>query len=193
VNNSWIMGAQMSTSRGWLTVAVVNDLLYAIGGAPYLMASFLTTNEQYIPFGYGTPDPSNNSTTPKITLISPENKTYYGTSVPLEFSSDESLAWMCYRLDDEDISEIVGNTTITELSMGFHSLTVYAKNQAGNTWVSKTGCFTIAEPELAVPPVELVAAVSIVVILAGAGMLVYFKKRKRKKLPFLALITFFFL
>ena len=178
-NNSWTMGAQMPTIRGWLTVAVVNDLLYAIGGSPYLMASFMATNEQYVPFGYGTPDPSNDGATPEITLISPENKTYYSASIPLEFSSNEPLSWMCYRLDNEGITEIVGNTTITGLSLGSHNLTVYATNEADNTGASQMIRFTIEETEPVVSPVVLVAAVSIAVIVAGAGLLVYFKKRKR--------------
>lgn len=75
-NDSWAIGAEMPTSRGWLAVAVVNDLIYAIGGAPYVMSAFLTTNEQYIPYGYGTSDQAIEGTIPAITLISPESKTY---------------------------------------------------------------------------------------------------------------------
>jgi len=176
--NSWTTGAQMPTARGWLAVAVVNDLLYAIGGAPYLMASSVTTNEQYTPFGFGAPAPSNDGVTPKITLISPENKTYQGASVPLEFSSNEPLSWMCYRLDNEDIAEIGGNTTITGLSLGSHNLTVYATDEANNTGASQLIHFTIEETALMASPLVL-AAVSIAVIVAGAGVLVYFKKRKR--------------
>jgi N-acetylneuraminic acid mutarotase len=178
-NNSWTMGAQMPTARGWLAVAVVNDLIYAIGGAPYTMAPFVTTNEQYTPFGFGTPDPSNNGAILEIKLISPENKTYYSASIPLEFSSNEPLSWMCYRLDNEGVIEIVGNTTLTGLSLGSHNLTVYAKNEAGNSGASQLIYFTIEETEPIVSPVVLVAAVSIAVIVAGAGLLVYFKKRKR--------------
>jgi N-acetylneuraminic acid mutarotase len=98
-NNSWIMGAQMPTTRGWLAVAVVNDLLYAIGGSPVLMSPFVATNEQYTPFGYGVPAPSNDWATAEITLISPENKTYSSSSIPLKFSSSEPLSWVCCRLE----------------------------------------------------------------------------------------------
>jgi hypothetical protein len=57
-NDVWTFGASMPTARAWLAVAVVDDMLYAIGGSPGLMLSFLTANEQYTPIGYETPEPS---------------------------------------------------------------------------------------------------------------------------------------
>ena len=179
-SNSWNLGAEMPTARGWLAVAVVNDLLYAIGGSPRLMSPSLTTNEQYTPFGYGTPSSANDGSSPEIKLVSPENKTYYSSSVPLEVSSNEQLSWMCYRLDNYGVTEIAGNTTLTGLSLGSHNLTVYAKNEAGNTGASQTTFFSIEEAEPVVSTVVLVAAVSIGIIVAGTGLLVYFKKRHTK-------------
>jgi N-acetylneuraminic acid mutarotase len=67
-NDSWTFGAQMPTARGWLAVAVVNDLLYAIGGSPRVMSPSLATNEQYVPFGYGASGPSKDAI-PEIKLI----------------------------------------------------------------------------------------------------------------------------
>lgn len=54
--DTWSMGAEMPTARGWLTAAVVNDIIYAIGGTDNLWDSRLTTNERYIPYGYETSD-----------------------------------------------------------------------------------------------------------------------------------------
>ena len=51
----------MPTARGWLAVAVVDDLLYAIGGSPGLMLPFMTINEQYTLFGYSVSDSSDGS------------------------------------------------------------------------------------------------------------------------------------
>jgi len=56
-HDSWTLGAQMPTARDSLAVAVVDDLLYAIGGSPHPWDS-LMTNEQYTPFGYEAVQPS---------------------------------------------------------------------------------------------------------------------------------------
>jgi hypothetical protein len=59
-NDSWSFGTNPPTNRQYLGIAVVNDLLYFIGGfiyTPYFYY-FYDTNELYTPFGYGTPDPS---------------------------------------------------------------------------------------------------------------------------------------
>jgi len=58
-NDTWTLGASMPTARAWLAVAVVDDMLYAIGGSLGLFLSSVAVNEQYTPFGYGTilPEP----------------------------------------------------------------------------------------------------------------------------------------
>ena len=59
--NSWTIGASMPTARGALSVAVVNDTLYALGGTHNLLnpqAPTNVVNEQYFPLGYGEPAPS---------------------------------------------------------------------------------------------------------------------------------------
>jgi N-acetylneuraminic acid mutarotase len=176
-NDTWTLGAPMPTARLGLTVAVVNDQIYAIGGSGLAVFSpSLKTIEQYTPFGYGTPDPSYDGTPPEITLISPENKTYHKTSIPLEFSVNEPVSWMRYNLDNENITEISGNTTITGLSFGSHNLTVYATDDAGNTGVCQTIHFKVAEEPF---PTTLIIAAVVTVAVIGIGLLVYFKKRKR--------------
>jgi N-acetylneuraminic acid mutarotase len=55
-SNSWTIGASMPTTRGALSVAVVNAALYALGGTdnfPNPQASTKAANEQYFPSGYG--------------------------------------------------------------------------------------------------------------------------------------------
>jgi hypothetical protein len=62
VSDSWSFGTSPPTnSRKYLAIAVVDDLLYFIGGfnfRPPGFYDFYAENEQYTPFGYGTPDSS---------------------------------------------------------------------------------------------------------------------------------------
>jgi N-acetylneuraminic acid mutarotase len=53
----WSTAADMPTARMGPAVAVINDVLYAIGGTVSLWDSTAAV-EQYTPIGYGTPDPS---------------------------------------------------------------------------------------------------------------------------------------
>jgi len=52
-NDAWTDGTPMPTSRDRLAAAVVNDIVYAIGGRNgYSSSDYLVTNEMYIPVGY---------------------------------------------------------------------------------------------------------------------------------------------
>jgi N-acetylneuraminic acid mutarotase len=67
-NNTWTLGAPMPTGRLGLTVAVANDKIYAFAGRKALVFSpDLTVNEEYTPFGYGTPDISHAKSTSTTT------------------------------------------------------------------------------------------------------------------------------
>lgn len=53
-NNSWSFGASLPTPRSRLSTAVVDNMIYAIGGTRAIIHQGLTDNEQYTPFGYET-------------------------------------------------------------------------------------------------------------------------------------------
>ncbi len=178
--DNWTYGASMPTNRGWLEAVVVDDIIYAIAGRSCAICPELGVNEQYTPFGYGTPDPSYDGTAPQVTLISPENKTYYKTSLQLDFLVNEPVYWIRYKLDNETEAEILGNTTITELSFGSHSITVYATDEADNTGSSQTIHFTITEQVLEPLPTTLVISAVVAVVIISVGLAVYFKRRKHK-------------
>jgi N-acetylneuraminic acid mutarotase len=55
--DNWTLGKPMPTARFGATVAAVDDRVYVIGGTTG-MYSVTDANEEYTPFGYGTPDPS---------------------------------------------------------------------------------------------------------------------------------------
>jgi hypothetical protein len=161
-------------NRENLAIAVVNDTLYAIGGTAYgggVISPFAPSavNERYTPFGYGT-------VPPEISVVSPgNNETYASSNVTLAFTVNKPAHWTGYSLDGQDNVTINGNTTISGLENGVHSVTVYAKDAFENTSASETVTFNIEVPF----PTILVATVSIVsVAVVGVGLLLYFKKRK---------------
>ncbi len=81
------------------------------------------------------------TTPPKIAVLSPENKIYTTSSVPLEFTIDKSTIWMAYQIDNGRNVTITGNTTIT-LSDGNHNITMYAADSNYNNGASNTVYFS---------------------------------------------------
>ena len=79
----------------------------------------------------------------KIEILSPIETTYSTDSVPLSFIVFEPICWIGYSLDDQMNVTITGNTTLTDLSDGMHSIVVYANDTAGNMMSSDTVHFTI--------------------------------------------------
>jgi len=131
-------------------------------------------------------------TPPKISFLSPVNQTYNETSVPLVFTVDKTVNWAGYSLDGQQNVAIRGNTTIynfmvsnftlANMTNGLHSVAVYANDTFGIIGSSETVNFTVAlAPKNSESfPTATVAAVSgaSAVAVVGAGLLVYFKKRK---------------
>ena len=184
----WTFGADVPTNRESFGVAVVNDLLYVIGGSTATYRDFpetwlyppevtwYATNEQYTPFGYGTVPPT-------IHVVSPENKTYTSSNVSLAFTVNKPASWVGYSLDGQDNVTSTGNTTLSGLANGSHNITVYAKDEFENTGASETVTFTIAK-ETEAFPIRLAVAAAVVVaalvLLAAVsvGLSAYLKKRK---------------
>lgn len=81
---------------------------------------------------------------PEICFVSPQNKTYTGNSVSLNFSVNEETSWIGYSLDGQNNVTLTENTlTLTGLANGLHYLTIYAKGTYPNTEASETIGFTI--------------------------------------------------
>ena len=93
---------------------------------------------------------------------------------------------MSYSLDGKDNASISGNTTLTGLANGNHNVTIYATDEAGNTGASETLSFNVnvPEPETKTEPFPFVpvaaAAIVVAAVIVAAGVLLYFKKRKRQ-------------
>ena len=186
----WSKATIPPTNRSGYGFAILNDLLYAVGGAisgyqkfpddwihgPSLIARY-ANNEQYTPFGYGT-------IPPKVSIASPQNGNQSSNAVSLNFTVNKPVDWMGYSLDGQQNTTVAGNSTLN-MSQGLHNVTVYANDTFGNIGASETISFNVSvpEPEPATFPVAPVVTVSVAMIAAvGAGLLVYFRRRKRQPL-----------
>jgi N-acetylneuraminic acid mutarotase len=132
--NVWSSGSSMPTARGYLGLAVVDDVLYAIGG--FDGEHWLDANERYLPFGYGTVPPD-------LRVLSPENVTYTSDSVELALSVNRPTAWIGYSLDGRVNVTVKGDTTLSDLSEGQHRLIVYVNDTFGNLVSSGAVYFSV--------------------------------------------------
>ncbi len=132
--NRWGSAAAMPTARGYLTMAVVEDVLYAVGG--FDGATWLAVNEEYMPFGYGT-------VPPELHILSPENKTYTNNNVSLSLSVNKPTTWIGYSLDTQTNVTITGDTVLTEMPEGQHSVIFYVNDTFGNLVSSAAIYFSV--------------------------------------------------
>jgi len=87
-----------------------------------------------------------------INILSPQNTTYDITPLQLTFTVNESTTWIGYSLDNQSNVTTLGDTKLTGLSAGPHSIIVYAKDTSQNVVSSATVTFTIAEPRTIIVP-----------------------------------------
>jgi parallel beta-helix repeat protein len=80
---------------------------------------------------------------PKIVISSPESKVYVTNSVSLTFIVSEPTTWIGYSLDNHANVTILGNSSLTSLNDGMHSVVVYANDTVGNMGQSSIISFTI--------------------------------------------------
>jgi len=114
-----------------------------IGDRPYIIDE---NNKDNYPLMTPYPD----ETPPRIVVISPENRSYASTSIPLIFTLNESTSWMGYSLNGQANVTITGNTTLS-LSEGSYWIRVYANATHGNMGYSDIIPFTVDTT----PPITL--------------------------------------
>ena len=132
--NSWSSASSLPSARVYLAVAVVDDVLYAIGG--FDGENWLDANERYLPVGYGT-------VPPEVRVLSPENKTYMSKSVELALSVNRATEWIGYSLDAQAEVTVSGDVVLSGLSEGSHTVKVYANDSFGNVGSSSTVYFSV--------------------------------------------------
>jgi len=171
VNNTWDSGYP-SGGNYWSDYNGTDDNGDGIGDTPYIVFENMTDHYPLMkPIAFDT-------TPPAVSIISPENKTYAINNIPLTFSLNEPASSIAYSLDGQEHITITGNTTLTGLPNGSHSLTVYANDTTGNTGTSETIYFSIAKEPESFPTTEVATAAVVTATVVGAGLLIYFRKHK---------------
>lgn len=136
------------------------------------------------------------STAPIINETSIENSIYFKKDLELYCTINEPFEWVAYSLDNQanitikssqqgdfnfsntSNQNIPVNTTLTNLTEGIHSLTVYAKDTVGNVGASQTITFTVVKMEFVV----LVVAVCAAIVAAAAAGLILLRRHHRNPL-----------
>lgn len=128
-----------------------------------------------------TPSPTPTPLPPSISLISPENKNYTIATADLNFSLSAPAQWIAYSLDSQANITLAGNVTLTGLSSGQHTLTIYANDTYGNNATPQIVTFTVSPP-ITFPTTEAVAVAATASVIVGVGGgLGYIVKVKTKK------------
>ncbi len=84
------------------------------------------------------------ATPPNISVLSVKNGTTDASEVQVSFFVNEPVQNISYVLDEQGNVTVAGNFTLSGLSSGAHSLTVYATDGVGNAGASETIRFTNA-------------------------------------------------
>ena len=143
---------------------------------------------------------------PIVTVLSPSpNGIYNMPNVPVNvtvqifgfiYHNWETIKWLNYSLDGQTVISmklivpshlsigyyVYGNDMLTGLCDGTHNLTIYGKTAIGGSagTFNETVSFTVDTSTTIIAesfPTALVIAVTVTVV--AAGLLIYFKKRKR--------------
>ena len=110
---------------------------------------------------------------PVVTISSPKVKTYDMSDIPLTFTVNDQALWLGYTLNGQQAVVITGNTTLTGLTVGSHTLAVFARDSTGLVGTSETIQFMVG----ASIPSEIVFAGVAIAVVASISFLLYVKRR----------------
>jgi parallel beta-helix repeat protein len=104
-----------------------------IGDIPYIIDGNIDNYPLMYPWGVP----------PEIEILNAKNASYIEI-FPLNFTVNKPTKWIGYSLNGEANVTVAGNVTLTDLEIGLHNVTVYAKDEFGNIGGSETFKFTMA-------------------------------------------------
>ncbi len=173
VNQSWREIPCMPTPRVNVAVAIVDNLVYVIGGSVVMIENNshpTTIVEVYSPLN----DEATDNQIPKITVLTPKTESYSG-NVQVNFTVNKPTSKVLIGVDDENLVSANGNITLN-LQLGKHNITIYAVDINGNVGSSETINFTIVESQQF--PILTTTIVSVIIAICLVIGLIYFRKRK---------------
>ena len=95
--------------------------------------------------------------------------------MPISFSLSQPTEWIAYSLDGQAPVAINGNSTLTGLSNGQHTVTLYANGTKDNTATPQTMSFAV---NVATPFPAVDASVAISIVISLIVVAIVLKKRK---------------
>jgi hypothetical protein len=161
--------------------------IYAVGSVIYEVSqkfvtgytdTILTNYEKFEITGSSTVHFTKDLVSPSISFLSPPNVTYVASDVKLDFTVSEAASEILYCLDGKQNQTITDSLILTGLDEGAHNVTLYAADLAGNAADPKTISFSVDLPE-SFPVATVITSSTTALVLVGAGLLIYFRKRKR--------------
>jgi hypothetical protein len=172
------------TSLGTLILSDLSDGTHTV--TVYQGRQWTGFGARYDILGFASVSFSIDTKAPNITIV--KNQSSYNTSqaVPIEFMTNEPPSWMGYSLNNQANVTITGNTTVTGLTVGSHSLRVFANDSAGNMGMSNSNNFNITAPveetlNFSLNQASLTAIVIVIVIVAVTSVSLFFFKRRKGK------------
>ena len=123
---------------------------------------------------HGATDPVNFTIAPLI--VDPQNAGYNTSSVPLTLIVDNSRSWVGYSLDGLNNVTVLGNTTLTGLSNGAHTITVYTNDSFGKLFSSQIVTFTVNTPT---PTTNVTFIVAVAVVIGLSVGLLFFRRHRK--------------
>jgi hypothetical protein len=105
--------------------------------------------------GYSTVNFIKDNISPKITILSPTNKTYTTSDVELDFTVSEVASEILYCINGEENQSITGNITLSNLTAASHNVTLYTADLSGNAATPQTVFFDVDPPIITLSPSSL--------------------------------------
>jgi hypothetical protein len=136
----------------------------------------VTVQKSFVPQITPSPSPTPAPSPLNISLYKIVYKTFLENSVLLTFSLSQPTQWIAYSLDGQTNVTIDGNSTLTGLRNGLHTVIIYANDTYGNAATPQTIAFNVKVPD-PFPIIE--AALIIITVIVGTTLAINIIKKTR--------------